>query len=349
MAGMKITKNRFGLLSDGTKVHLYTVSNGKMSVSMTDYGCTLTSILLPARKGRMVDVVLGFSTLDGVVRDTCSFGSIVGRFANRIGGASFVLNGVKYELDKNDNGVNTLHGGFDRWEKKVWKAKRIKTEHGAGIQFSRRSPDGEQGFPGAMKVTVTYTLSDDNVLTLAYNAVADRPTPVNLTNHAYFNLKGHNGGSVADQKIKLNCSRYLAVDDKLIPTGVLNDVAGTPYDFTHSRLIGEDLGKVGVGYDHCYCVDGYVPDGSLRDIAEVEDPASGRKMLVRSTLPGVQFYTGNYIEGISGKDGIVYHKHGALCLETEDFPDAPNKASFPPVILSPDKPYHQITQYAFKF
>ena len=349
MTGMKIKKNRFGLLADGTKVHLYTISNGKMSVSVTDYGCIITSIIVPDKVQKKVDLTLGFSTCDGFINDTVCFGALIGRFANRIGGASFSIDGQKYGLDKNDNGVNTLHGGFLRWEKKVWDAKAVETPYGDGICFSRRSSDGEQGFPGNVDVSVTYTLNSMNDLTLEYEATTDKATPINITNHAYFNLKGHNGGSVADQLLTLNCPNYLEVDDKLIPTGSLLPVEKTPFDFRSAKLIGADLDKVGVGYDHCFCIDSYKNDGRLRLAAVVEDPASKRRMEVRTTQPGIQFYAGNYIEGIRGKDGFVYHNHDALCLETEAYPDAPNKESFPSAIGRPNEKYHQLTQYSFKF
>ena len=349
MDGMKIKKKRFGLLADGTKIHLYTISNGKMSVSVTDYGCIITSIVVPDKVQKKVDLALGFSTLDGFINDNVCFGAIVGRFANRIGGASFSIDGQKYELDKNDNGVNTLHGGFFRWDKKVWKAEPVETPYGCGICFARKSFDGEQGFPGNVEVSITYTLNSMNELTLEYEAHTDKATPINITNHAYFNLKGHDGGSIADHRLTLHCPHYLEVDDKLIPTGSLISVENTPFDFRKAKLIGADLDKVGVGYDHCFCVDAYKDDGMLRLVAELEEPASGRRMEVRSTLPGIQFYTGNYIEGIKGKNGFLYHSHDALCLETEAYPDAPNKDSFPSAIVRPNEKYHQITQYSFTF
>ncbi len=346
--GLKIEKRRFGLLSDGTKVHLYTISNGKMSVSVSDYGCIITSIIIPDKnRKRNIDVTLGFSTLEGWIQNHESFGAVVGRFANRIGGASFSIDGVKYELDKNDNKVNTLHGGFDRWDKVMWKASRISNEYGIGIKFTRKSPDGEQGFPGNAKISVSYTLNNKNEITIVYDGECDKATPINLTNHSYFNLKGQNGGSVETHKLTMRCSEYLDVDKNLIPTGKRVPVAGTPYDFTNQKLIGKDLDKVGAGYDNCYCVDGFTNDGSLKTVAEVED--EGRKMTVKTTLPGIQLYTGNYIENINGKNGFVYHAHGAVCLETEAFPDAPNKSDFPSCIVRPDDRYHEVTQYSFVF
>ncbi len=346
--GLKIVKGRFGLLADGTKVHLYTLSNGKMSVSVTDYGCVITSIVIPDKKHkRHLDVALGCSTLDGFIQNHETFGGVVGRFANRIGGASFTIDGIKYELDKNDNGVNTLHGGFSRWDKKVWKAKRIANEYGIGIKLTRKSPDGEQGFPGNAKVSVSYLLNERNDLTIIYKATSDKATPFNMTNHSYFNLNGHSSGSIEGHKIQMNCSKYLEVDAQLIPTGKQIDVAGTPYDFRASRALGEDMAKVGDGYDNCYCVDG--ADGSMKTIAVLESDDGSRKMTVRGTQPGVQLYTGNFLKNINGKDGAVYQCHDAVCLETQDYPDAPNKDSFPNSILRPGETYRHVTQYSFMF
>lgn len=349
MRYLTVKKSRYGLLSDGTKIHLFTISNGKMSVSVTDYGCILTSILLPAKGGGDVDVLLGFSTLEGFVRDDCSFGAVVGRFANRIGDASFTLDGVKYNLDKNDNGANTLHGGFDRWEKKVWNFKKVKNQNGAGVEFSRTSRDGEQKFPGTVKVKVVYTLNEDNELTIEYNAVTDKATPINLTNHAYFNLKGYAGGSVEDQELQMFSSKYVEPSDKLIPTGKLVSVEGTPFDFRKPHLIGQDIDKTDMGYDHCYCIDGYSSEKKLNLAAIVKDPVSGRKMVVKTTEPGVQLYTSNFLDNVQGKNGFVYKKRGGLCLEAEAYPDAPNKGDFPSSILRPGETYHQVTRYAFEF
>ncbi len=348
MANLKIKKSRFGLLSDGTKVHLFTISNGKMSVSVSDYGCTITSIMLPAHGGKKVDVVLGHSTLSGLVDSDCHFGTVVGRFANRIGGASFTLEGVKYDLDRND-GPNMLHGGFDYWEKMVWDAKKVRTENGTGIEFSRTSPDGEQHFPGTAKIKVIYTLNEENELTIEYKAKTDKATPMNLTNHAYFNLKGDCGGSVEDHVLQMFSGEYLEVDDHLIPTGKKIPVQGNAFDFTTAKTIGRDIAQTGMGYDHCFCVNGYSQDKRLNIAATVTEPVSGRKMVVKTTEPGIQLYTGNFLNNVHGKNGHVYNKHGAFCLEAEAYPDAPNKPSFPSCILKPGEEYHQVTQYCFEF
>jgi aldose 1-epimerase len=344
MSNIKVKKSTFGVLSDGREVSLYTVSNGQMSFSATDYGCTLTSIILPAKNNQTIDALLGFHSLEGWLNNDSCFGTVVGRYANRIGSASFKLDGQEFKLDRND-GQNTLHGGFDRWEKKLWSSQIVKTKNGKGILFSRVSYDGEQGFPGELVVNVTYTLNEKNELTLDYQAVGSKDCPVNLTNHAYFNLKGYNGGDVGDQKLELNCPYVLEVSDELIPTGKLLDVKDTCFDFTKPKLIGQDISETAHGYDHCFCLDNY--DGSLRQIGKVTDPASGRSMVVKTTMPGVQFYTANFIDGIVGKNGFKYSNHGAFCLETQHYPDAPNKENFPDSVLKKGDEYHHITQYIF--
>lgn len=348
MGNLKISKAKFGTLYDGTKIHIYTVSNGKMSFSTTDYGCTITSILLPSSDGKCIDALLGCSTLDGYASSSCCFGTVVGRFANRIGNASFTLDGKTYSLDKND-GENCLHGGFDRYEKKVWNAKKIRTNNGIGIEFTRTSPAGEQGMPGNVKLKVVYTLNEDNELTLDYSAKTDAATPINLTNHAYFNLKGYDGGTIEDQELQLDCSHFLEVDKALIPTGKLVDVSSAPaFDFRKAKTFGKDMKNTEFGYDHAFCIDAPV-DGKVRKFAVMKDPVSGRTMTVSTTLPACQVYTANFIEGQIGKNGHIHHVHDAVCLETEAYPDAPNKESFPSCIVCPEKPYHETTVYKFGF
>lgn len=347
MVNSKFKKSRFGTLSDGKKVHIYTVSNGKMSFSATDFGCTVTSILIPGKDGFKKDVVLGHSTLAGYVNDNSCFGTAVGRFANRIGGGAFSLGGKLYELDKNDSGVNCLHGGFDRYEKKVWKASKIKTEHGIGIEFTRFSPAGEQGFPGNAQLRVIYTLNDENELTFEYFVKTDSPTPVNLTNHSYFNLDGR--GTVENHFLKLNSSAYLEVNDTLVPTGKKISVdEDSDFDFREFKRIGQDIKNVGRGYDHAFMVDGW-GDGKLHKIAVMKSEETGISMTVSTTQPAAQVYTANFLEGTVGKFGRVYHNHDALCIETEGYPDAPNHADFPDCIVTPEKPYHEVSVYRFDF
>lgn len=348
MGILTIQKSKFGTLSDGREVSLYTVSNGSMSFSASDYGCTLTSINLPTKTGKSVDVLLGFSTLEGWIQDGSSFGAGVGRFANRIGKCSFTLDGVNYKLDDNDSG-RTLHSGFDRWEKMLWDSRIVSTKHGLGVEFRRISLDGEQGFPGNVDVAQIYTLDEENNLTIEYKATTDKTTHVNVTNHAYFNLKGYNGGSVRDQELQLNSDQILEIGEDHIPNGKKIDVKGTPFDFTSPRLIGQDIDKVAPGYDHFFCARGYSGDGSLKDMGFVRDPASGRKMSVFTTQPGVQFYSANFMNGVKGKNGFDYHDQGALCLEAQGYPDAPNKPEFPSTVLKPGEVYSQITKYRFEF
>lgn len=352
---MKVTKRKFGMLSDGTKVSLFTVSNGRMSFSCTDYGATLTSIVLDNKNGTKTDVLLGFSTLEGYLNTKFCFGSVVGRFANRIGGASFVLNGKKYTLDKND-GPNTLHGGFDGYDKMMWKGTAVKEDDCSGVIFSRVSPDGEQGFPGNLNLTVTYLLDKKNNLTCRYTATTDSATPINITNHAYFNLAGK--GSIKNHTMRMNSGQILEVSPKLIPTGNLTDVSGTPFDFRTEKEIGKDIDSVKPGYDHCYVTEMYNPqkirtsvpldDSDLVEFCTVREPSSGREMSVFTNLEGCQFYTANFIKGIVGKNGTVYQNHDAFCLETQAFPDTPNHENFPTCVLEPGQEMRSVTVYSFK-
>ena len=352
---MKVSKQKFGLLCDGTKVNLFTVKNDNMSFSCTEYGATLTSIVLNNKNGTKTDVLLGFSTLEGYLNTKFCFGAIVGRFANRIGKASFVLNGKKYDLDKND-GPNTLHGGFDGYDKMLWKGKAVKGKTFAGVTFTRFSPDGEQGFPGNVNLEVTYLLDKNNNLTCLYKAETDAPTPINITNHAYFNLAGN--GNIGKHTMKMNSSNILEVSSKLIPTGKLLPVEGTPFDFTKEKEIGAEIDQVGVGYDHCYVTEMYNPeklhtsvpldDSDLVEFCTVKEPISGHEMSVFTNMEGCQFYSGNYIKGILGKNGSLYQNHDAFCLETQAFPDTPNHPDFPTCILEPGQKMKAKTVYSFK-
>ncbi len=352
---MKVTKQKFGVLSDGTKVNLFTVKNDNMSFSCTDYGCTLTSIVLKNKDGSKTDVLLGYSTFEGFLNSNYCFGAIVGRFANRIGKASFTLNGKKYDLDKND-GPNTLHGGYNGYDKMMWKGKMIDEDKFCGVKFTRISPDGEQGFPGNVKLTVTYILDENNNLSCIYNAETDKATPINITNHAYFNLAG--SGDIGNHTIQMNSTQRLEVNPKLIPTGKLLDVEGTPFDFTSEKKMGADMKEVGVGYDHCYVTEMYskdnphcgVPldDSDLVEFCVVKEPKTGHEISVYTNLEGCQFYTANYIKGIQGKNGKIYESHEAFCLETQAFPDSPNQKEFPTCILEPGQKMKAKTVYSFK-
>lgn len=351
---MKAEKIKFGTLCDGTKVHLFTVKNDNMSFSCTDYGATLTSIVLNGKTGKKTDVLLGFSTLEGYLNTKYCFGAIVGRFANRIGGASFSVNGKQYDLDKND-GPNTLHGGFEGYDKMMWKGTSISGKDYAGVKFSRLSVDGEQGFPGNVRIEVSYILDDKNNLSCLYTAETDKATPINLTNHAYFNLGGN--GSVLNHELQMNSSYVLDINSKLIPTGKLNSVKDTAFDFTSTKKIGANIADVGSGYDHCYVTEKYniedhqcgapLLDDDLVEFAEVKDPSTENTMSVFTNMEGCQFYTANWIGGIVGKNGRVYENHDAFCLETQCFPDTPNKTEFPTCILEPGQQYRAKTIYSF--
>ena len=346
MPGIKVTKSKFGTLYNGKRIHIFTVSNGSMSFSVTDLGCTVTSILLSDKSGLETDVVLGHSTLDGYINSECSFGSLVGRFANRIGGGTYSYNGKKISLDLNDGGRNCLHGGFDRYEKKVWDFRIIKKRDCAGVEFTRISPDGEQGFPGDVMFRIACTLTSSNEIMLDYTAVPSQSTPVNLTNHTYFNLSG--SGTVLNHELKLDCSSFLETDVSLCPTGkILNVTENSVYDFTSGKTLGKNIGDTMGGYDTPYIIDGY--DGTLRRCAVLSDSLSGRRINVFTTLPAVQVYTGNFLEGVTGKNGRTYKKYEGVCLETEGFPDAPNHKNFPDCIYSPERVYHEKTVYQFLF
>ncbi len=353
---MSVKKQTLGTLTNGEVVHLFTVANKKMSFTVMDYGCTITGIYLPGKKGGKTDILLGYSTLPEYVNsDGLSFGSIVGRFANRIGKAEFTVDGEKYQLDKNDNKVNTLHGGFFRLDHQVWSAKDSSTKKESAVTFTRTCPDGEQGFPGNLKVSVTYSLSNDNKLTCKYVATTDKATPVNFTNHAYFNLAGT--GTVLEHELQSDCKGYLEVDKNLIPTGKIIDLKDTAFDFTTQKAIGRDIEKVAPGYDHCYVTPSYngkdsglpLDDKKLIRCATLVEPKSGRKMTVDTNQEGIQIYTANWIVGVVGKNGIHYERHGAICLETQCFPDTPNKKDFPSCILQPGRKYKAVTVYGFEF
>jgi len=347
-----VASQPFGNLPDGTAVELITLTNASgMSVSVTSYGAIITSIKVPDRTGKLADVALGYDTLDEYVQDTSHFGALIGRYANRIAKAQFVLDGKTYKLAKND-GPNSLHGGVKGFDKFVWKAEPFERPTEVGVVFTRTSPDGEEGFPGNLAVKAVYTLTNDNELALELNATTDKPTVVNLTQHSYFNLAGEGSGEVLKHELTVNANRYTPVDDKLIPTGELASVAGTPFDFRTRTAIGARIGldnpqlKLGKGYDHNFVLNREGSDLVLA--ARVKEGKSGRILEVHTTEPGMQFYTANHFDGtIKGKAGHVYAKHDAFCLETQHFPDSPNQSSFPTTRLNPGQTYQSRTVFAF--
>jgi aldose 1-epimerase len=354
---MKTTKLPYGVLSDGTEVSLYTFKNSYMSFSATDYGCLLTSILLPAKTGSFDDILLGYSSLDSFVhRNSTYFGSLVGRYANRIQNAQFALGGKTYHLDNNDNG-HSLHGGFSGYQQKIWKSEIVEAKEGSGVRFTRISPDGEQGYPGNLALEVCYLLNEKNELTLKYTAKTDADTPVNLTNHAYFNLKGHNSGTVARHIAQINSAHYIEVDKTLIPTGRTPSVTGTVFDFNTAKPLGKDFGSPelalqGGGYDVGYCFAGpeklATAAGNLPLLATITEPDTGRVMTCSSDQPVMQLYTACMLSAKQGKNGADYGKYSAFCLETGQYTSAPTIPSFPQATVKAGETYSAVTVYAFR-
>ena len=345
---MDVKKEAFGRLADGTAVDIYTLTNRTgIEARIMTYGAILVSLKLPDRNGAFADVNLGFDGLAGYLGTHPYFGAIIGRYGNRIAKARFTLDGVAYALPPNNNG-NTLHGGIRGFDKVVWAAEPVRVTDGGGVKLSYLSKDGEEGFPGNLSVTVVYTLTGANELRIDYEAVTDKKTPVNLTNHAYWNLKGEGWGDVLGHVLRLEADAITAVDSaaNLIPTGEIVPVAGTPFDFTSPHAIGERIAKVEGGYDHNFVLRS--GGGTLAPAARVEEPESGRVLEIWTDQPGIQLYTGNFLDGtVVGKGGKAYGKHFAFCLETQHFPDSPNHPNFPSTILEPGQTYRTTTVHKF--
>jgi aldose 1-epimerase len=347
-----MSREPFGALPDGTAVELFTLTNSSgMEVKVTNFGGIITTLKVPDRDGKLDDITLGFDSIDGYLKGSPYFGALIGRYGNRIGKAQFSIDGETFKLPAND-GPNTLHGGVKGFDKVVWQAESFEREGERGVVFTYTSPDGEEGFPGTLTSRVTYTLTDKNELAFDYHATTDKPTVVNLTQHAYFNLAGHSSGDVLGHQLQLNASRYTPVNNVLIPTGELAAVEGTPFDFRSLTAIGARIEdghtqlKHGGGYDHNFVLD-REGDG-LALAARVEEPTSGRVMEVHTTQPGIQFYSGNFLDGtLTGKGGHAYQKRSGFCLETQHYPDSPNQASFPSTVLRPGEEYSSRTVYTF--
>jgi aldose 1-epimerase len=343
-----IEKTAFGRTPEGPAVDLYVLTNSKgMKAKIITYGAILTELHVPDRNGKLADVVLGFNDLQGYLAGHPFFGATVGRVANRIAKGKFTLDGKEYTLAVN-NGPNSLHGGLKGFDKAVWKAEPVKVADGVAVQFTHVSPDGDEGYPGNLSVAVTYTLTNENALKIDYKATTDKPTPVNLTNHSYFNLAGHQAGDILGHELTLEADEYTPADDTLIPTGEIKSVKGTPLDFTTPTAIGARIAQLKTtgGYDHNFVLRGH--GKKLAPGARVYEPKSGRVMEMDTTEPGVQLYTSNFLDGkLKGKGGVAYPKHAAFCLEAQHFPDSVNHPSFPPVILRPRKTYTQTTVYKF--
>ena len=351
---MKITKTSFGTTKNGEKATLYTMENSKgMKVSVTDYGATIVHIIVPDRDGKMADVSLGYDDVKGYDENGTYYGAFIGRNGNRIGGATFTINGVKYELDKND-GPNNLHGGFKGYNNFFYETECFDDVEGElSVEMSRLSPDMEQGFPGNLDITVTYTLTEENELAIEYLAVSDKDTVVNLTNHTFFNLAGHDSGTILDHKVQIDADYFTPTDDRLIPTGELRPVEGTPMDFREETVIGDRIDadyeplKQAGGYDHNYVLNNSGED--VEYVGSLYDPKSGRKMEIFTDLPGMQLYAGNFIDGkATGKDGKVYTKREGVCFETQLFPDACNaKEFFKSSVVKAYEEYSTMTVYKF--
>ena len=343
----------FGVTPDGQQVSIYTITNDNgVEARVIDLGGIIVSLKVPDRNGDLDDVVLGFDSLEGYVEEHPYFGAIIGRYGNRIANGQFTIDGETYQLPVN-NGPNSLHGGIRGFDKVVWDAEPFENERGRGLILSYTSADGEEGYPGNLQTRVTYTLTNDDELIFDYHAVTDKATPVNLTQHSYFNLAGDGSGDILDHQVMLNASRMTAVDNTLIPTGELRPVEGTPFDFREPTAIGERINaddeqlRFAGGYDHNFVIDGDEGD-SLVLAARVHEPTSGRTLEVLTTEPGVQFYTGNFLDGsLTGKNGAVYEARTGFCLETQHFPDSPNQPSFPNTILRPGEEYRSTTVFRF--
>lgn len=346
-----ITKSDFGKTAEGQVSELYTLTNSKgMKVTITNYGGRVVSVVVPDRQGKMGDVVLGFDNLDGYLGDNPFFGALVGRYGNRIANAQFKLDGKVYKLAQN-NGPNSLHGGNKGFDKMVWSAKEY-SKNPPAVELTYVSADGEEGYPGKLTAKVIYTLTDANELKIDYTATTDKDTVLNLTNHSYFNLSGEGSGDILKEEMMINADRFTPVNSTLIPTGELRKVEGTPFDFRKPTAIGARIDgddeqlKFGKGYDHNFVLNR--TGHGLTLAARVTDPESGRVMEVLTTQPGVQFYTGNFLDGtVHGKGGKVYPRRSAFCLETQHFPDSPNQPKFPTSELKPGQAYHHTTIYKF--
>ena len=348
-----VTKTSFGKTSDGENVDLYTLRNAHgLEAKITNYGGILVSLKVPDRNGKFDDVVLGFNDFDSYLKNGPYFGALIGRYGNRIAKGRFTLDGVEYKLAVN-NGENHLHGGIKGFDKVVWTGREMKTAAGPAVVLTYLSKDGEEGYPGNLRVRVVYTLTNNDEIKIDYSATTDKDTVINLTHHSYFNLAGEGNGDILNHRVTIFANRFVPTDAGSIPTGELRRVAGTPFDFLKPHAIGERINqddeqlKFGSGYDHTWVINGRA--GTLRSAATAFDPTSGRVMQVWTTEPGVQFYTGNFLDGtLTGKSGKVYQRLFGFCFETQHYPDSPNHPSFPTTTLRKGTTYKSTTIYKFK-
>ncbi|MEV4684834.1 aldose epimerase family protein [Streptomyces kurssanovii] len=345
-------RQRFGSLADGTGVDLWTLENDGIRLRVLSYGGIVQGLEVPDRRGRWANVSLGFDNLDDYVAKSPYFGAVIGRYGNRVAGGTFTLDGTTYRLPVND-GPNSLHGGDQGFDKRVWDVEPFRRGADTGLTLRRVSPDGEMGYPGTLTVRVDYTLTARGEFRVDYEATTDRATVVNLTNHTYFNLAGEGNGTVHDHRLRIDASRYTPVDATLIPTGALARVARTPFDFRLGKPIGEDLRHgheqilLGQGYDHNFVLDKGITERPQKAVT-VTEPTSGRVMTIATTEPGLQFYSGNFLDGtLKGTSGRVYRQGDGFCLETQHFPDSPNRPSFPTTVLRPGRTYRSSTVHSF--
>jgi len=352
-AKSSMKRESFGKTEDGRAVDIYTLTNQTgMEVRITNFGGIVVSLKAPDRNGKFDDVVLGYNSIDGYLTNKAYFGALIGRYGNRIAHGQFKLDGKTYNLPKND-GDNTLHGGKVGFNKQLWTAKDVSGSRGQALELTYTSKDGEEGFPGTLTAKVVYTLTDQNELHIDYSATTDKDTIVNLTNHSYFNLAGQGNGDILGHQLMINADRFTPVDQTLIPAGELKAVKDTPLDFTKATAIGARINnddqqlKFGKGYDHNWVLNGGIASAP-RLAAEAYDSTSGRVLRVLTTEPGVQFYSGNFLDGtITGKGGKVYNLRNGFCLETQHFPDSPNHSNFPSTELKPGQMYHTTTIFKF--
>jgi len=348
-SSLTIKTEEFGKTAKGETINLYTIKNANgVELKVSEFGATLVSLKVPDREGNFEDVILGYDNLEGYINDATFQGVIAGRYANRIAKGKFTLNGQEYTLATND-GENHLHGGVEGFGKKVWKGEELKTDEGAGVKLTYLSKDGEEGYPGNLENTVEYILNDNNELKIVLKSKTDKATPVNLTNHAYFNLKGEGNGTILEHLLQLNAKEYTPVDDGLIPTGEIKSVEGTPLDFTELTAIGSRIDQLDKkfhgGYDHNFVIT--KSDEQLSMVCKVVEPKSGRVMEIYATMPGTQFYSGNFLDGFKGKGGKAYNQHYAFCIEPQYYPDSPNKPNFPSCILNAGEERTETILYKF--
>lgn len=345
---ISIVRSDFGMTPDGQMADIYTLTNANGVVAkITNYGGIVTELHLPDRNGNFGDIVLGYKSLDKYIAGSPYFGALIGRYGNRIARGKFTLDGKQYTLATN-NGINHLHGGDKGFDKVLWTARGITGSKGPTLELTYTSKDGEEGYPGKLTCKVTYWLTNDNELRIGYGAKTDKPTIINLTHHGYFNLAGHASGNILGHELTIDADYYNPVDEGMIPTGQIKAVSGTPMDFTKPHRIGERIDQIPGdpgGYDHNYVLNNKT--GSLAKVATVHDPASGRIMKVYTTEPGLQFYSGNFLDGTNKGKGTTYNKHNGFCLETQHFPDSPNQPDFPSVVLRPGQTYAYLTIYKF--